>query len=386
MVPRMASQARFAGWLTKLVLLFALLAIGYLSLKVRRLERLVSPRSEGQARPPLIAPRAQLADIERMTTQLFRQASGSVVHITTLELHTDPFELNVLEVPKGTGSGFVWDEQGDIVTNFHVVQGGSGARVTLEDQSVWDAQLVGFSRRHDLAVLKIVGAASRARPLPIGTSRDLLVGQMVIAIGSPFGLDYTLSTGVISGLGREIPGMNGLPIHGAIQTDAAINPGNSGGPLLDSAGRLIGINTAIFSPSGASAGVGFAVPVDTVTRIVPQLIRFGREVRPVLGVELAEDNLARRFGLRGALVLKVTPGSPAAKAGIRETIRELPSGRIRLGDVIVSLDGAQVGNATELYGALDNKQPGDHATLGVLREGQASSIEIVLGSNVEEEG
>jgi S1-C subfamily serine protease len=258
--------------------------------------------------------------------------------------------------------------------------------VTLEDHSVWNAQLVGFSRRHDLAVLKVPGAASRARPLPIGTSRDLLVGQMVVAIGSPFGLDYTLSTGVISGLGREIPGMMGLPIHNAVQTDAAINPGNSGGPLLDSSGRLIGINTAIYSPSGASAGVGFAVPVDTVTRIVPQLIRFGREVRPVLGVQLAEDDLTRRFGLRGALVLKITPGSPAAKAGMRETVRELPSGRIRLGDVIVALDGTKVGNGIELYGALDNKQPGDHATLGVLRDGEATTVDIVLGSNVEDEG
>jgi S1-C subfamily serine protease len=373
-------------WFNKLVLLCALIAIVYLGLRVNRLEALVTPIAPGNARQPLVVPRAKLAEFEQVTTELFRKASGSVAHITTLALQSNPFELKALEVPRGTGSGFVWDELGHIVTNFHVVRGASGAKVTLEDHSVWTAQLVGASSRHDLAVLRVAGAASRARPIPIGASNDLAVGQMVIAIGSPFGLDYTLSTGVISGLGREIPGMMGLPIRGAIQTDAAINPGNSGGPLLDSSGRLIGVNTMIVSPSGSSAGVGFAVPVDTVARIVPQLIRFGREVRPILGVEIAEDNVARRLGVRGgALILKIGADSPAARAGLRGTELDA-SGRIHVGDVIVAVENAKVDSKAAIYGALDVKQPGDKVALRVVRGGEVIGVELVLGSNVDGEG
>ena len=378
--------ARSGTLLLRLALLFALVTVGYLAFRVERLERLVLPVSEGPAPAPIVAPRGDLAEAERHTIELFRRAASSVVHITTLRVETDPFQLRVLEVPRGTGSGFLWDGQGHVVTNLHVVQGAGGARITLPDHSEWPAQLVGVSRRYDLAVLKVPAAVARARALPIGSSSDLVVGQMVIAIGSPFGLDYTLSTGVISGLGREFPGMMGLPIRGAIQTDAVINPGNSGGPLLDSGGRLIGVNTAILSPTGVSAGIGFAVPVDTVARIVPQLIRHGREVRPVLGVELSEDDIVRRLGLRGALVLSVAPESPAARAGVRGTVRELPSGRIRLGDLIVGLDDLEVHDQSGLHAALDTKQPGDRVTLRVRREGEVLALQVVLGSNVASDG
>jgi S1-C subfamily serine protease len=375
-------RRRLGGdWFTKLILLCALIAISYLGVRIYRLEQLVTPLSSGTAPPPRVVPRANLADIEKLTTELFKRASKSVVHITTAEIETDIFRRNATEVPKGTGSGFVWDAQGDIVTNFHVIKGANIARVTLEDHSVWSAQLVGFSRRHDLAVLKVPGAASKATPVALGSSRDLLVGQMVIAIGSPFGLDYTLSTGVISALGREIPGMQGLPIRGAIQTDAAINPGNSGGPLLDSSGRLIGVNTAIFSPSGTSAGVGFAVPADTIARIVPQLIHFGREVLPVLGALFVPDEVLQRQGFQGALVRRVFPNSPAASAGLRGTEVD-PTGRIVWGDVIVAIDNIQVKAESDVDKALDQKQPGDKVVLHIFRDGKPMTAEVILGSNV----
>ncbi len=370
-------------WLSRIVLLLLLATVGLLAVRMYKLEERLQPRFEGPPQQPLVVPRGDLSEQEKTTVELFRKASQSVAHITTLEVRTDMFRLRALEVPTGTGSGLVWDDQGHIVTNAHVIQNARGARVTLADQSVWDAQLIGVSPRQDLAVLKITGAIGRAPALPIGTSTNLVVGQAVFAIGSPFGLDYTLSTGVISGLGREIPGLAGLPIHGAIQTDAAVNPGNSGGPLLDSAGRLIGINTSILSPSGASAGIGFAVPVDTIARIVPQLIQYGREVRPVMGVELADDEIARRLGVRGVLVLHVVDGSPAAKAGLIPTSQEVASGRIHLGDVIVGIDAAPVKATQDLNVALDGKQPGDKIVLQIRRGEEKLSVPLELGRNVD---
>jgi S1-C subfamily serine protease len=373
----------FSPAFLRLLLVLLLVGIGLLGWRVQRLEALLQPIDPGDASRPVVVPRAKLSEVERATIDLFRTEQVSVVHITTLDVRTDLFRLNVLEVPKGTGSGFVWDDQGHVVTNFHVVEGADAARVTLSDHSVWSASLVGVSRRHDLAVLRVPGAAKRARALKIGTSADLLVGQQVIAIGSPFGLDYTLSTGVISGLGREIPGPGAVPIRGAIQTDAAINPGNSGGPLFDSSGRLIGVNTSILSPSGASAGVGFAVPVDTVARVVPDLIRFGREVRPVIGVELAEDDLARRLGVQGALVLQVVPGSPAAGVGLQGTMRDVGTGRIILGDVIVAIDKTPIRRLQDLHVALDDKRPGQTVTLRVRRDGSEREVGVALGDNLE---
>jgi S1-C subfamily serine protease len=229
----------------------------------------------------LIAGAAQaLTDDERETIALFEQASPSVVYITSLSVRRDLFTLNVLEIPQGTGSGFVWDDAGHIVTNFHVIQNADRAQVTLADRSTWVAELVGVAPAKDLAVLRIDAPAAKLRPLPVGSSEDLRVGQTVLAIGDPFGLDQTLTTGVISALGREIESVAQIPIRDVIQTDAAINPGNSGGPLLDSSGRLIGVNAAIYSPSGAYAGIGFSIPVDTVKWVVPELIEHGELRRP----------------------------------------------------------------------------------------------------------
>lgn len=362
----------------------ALCAIAYLFAQVRQLERLQGAWQAPSQQSPMVVPRGDLSSLERSTVELFQVASQSVVHITTVDLLGDPLRLRAVEVPRGSGSGFFWDRQGHVVTNLHVIESAKAARVTLPDHSVWPAQLVGVSRRNDLAVLHVEGAGAAAHPLQVGTSNDLVVGQSVAAIGSPFGLDHTLSVGIVSGLGREIPGPSDLPIRDVIQTDAAINPGNSGGPLLDSSGRLVGVNTAILSPSGASAGIGFAVPVDTVARVVPQLIRFHREIRPVLGVELAHDSVVRRLGLRGALILHVAPGSPAAEAGLQPTVRD-GLGRIRLGDRIVEFDRTKIDGATDLYAALDRKQPGDAVRLEVWRGDASLSLELRVAANVDVE-
>ncbi|MDE2118912.1 MAG: trypsin-like peptidase domain-containing protein, partial [Betaproteobacteria bacterium] len=264
------------------------------------------------AAPRAVTPRGLLGADEKANIALFKSASPSVVHITTLEYARDFFSLDVMQIPRGTGSGFVWDEQGRIVTNFHVIQGANAATITLYDQSTWKARLVGAFPDRDLAVLQIDAPREKLKPIPIGASRDLAVGQRVYAIGNPFGLDQTLTIGIISALNREIESVTQRKIRGVIQTDAAINPGNSGGPLLDSSGRLIGVNTMIFSPSGASAGIGFAIPVDEINRIVPRLIRDGKFARPVLGVQFAPAQLMTTLGLKnGVAVLEVAQGGPA---------------------------------------------------------------------------
>ena len=225
--------------------------------------------------PRVVTPRGDLANFEKTTIELFQNASPSVVYLTTRSRVANPFSMRAVEVEAGSGSGFMWDEQGHIVTNFHVLQEASSARVVMWDQSSYEATLVGGSPDHDLAVLRIAAPPEKLRPVPIGESASLLVGQAVYAIGNPFGLNQTLTTGVLSAKSRIIQSPTGRSIEDVIQIDAAINPGNSGGPLLDSAGRLIGVNTAIYSPSGASAGVGFTIPVDTVNRVVPQIIANG---------------------------------------------------------------------------------------------------------------
>ncbi|CAD6343333.1 unnamed protein product [Miscanthus lutarioriparius] len=279
----------------------------------------------------------------------------------------DAFTLDVLEVPQGSGSGFVWDKSGHIVTNFHVIRGASDLRVTLADQSVYEAQVVGFDQDKDVAVLRIKAPKDKLRPIPVGMSADLLVGQKVYAIGNPFGLDHTLTTGVISGLRREISSAaTGRPIQDVIQTDAAINPGNSGGPLLDSSGNLIGVNTAIYSPSGASSGVGFSIPVDTVGGIVDQLIKFGKVTRPILGIKFAPDQSVEQLGLSGVLVLDAPPNGPAGKAGLQSTKRD-PYGRLILGDIITSVNGSKVTNGSDLYRILDQCKVGETEQLAPLQ-------------------
>jgi len=327
--------------------------------------------------PRPVTARAGLAADEQATVDLFEEASPSVVYITALGLRRDVFGFNVFEIPQGTGSGFVWDSRGYVVTNFHVIQNADRAEVTLADHSSWQARLVGAEPDKDLAVLKIDAPAGLLRPLSVGRSHDLKVGQHVFAIGNPFGFDQTLTTGVISALGREISSVTGRPIKGVIQTDAAINPGNSGGPLLDSAGRLIGVNTAIYSPRGAYIGIGFAVPVDTVNLIVPQLVAHGKVVKPQLGVSIVADSLAHRMGLEGAIVVEVSPGSGAAHAGIRPTRRNA-AGRIVLGDLIVAVDGAAVRTGDDLTSLLSDHRVGDTVTVTVQRGDRREDLRVVL--------
>jgi S1-C subfamily serine protease len=331
-----------------------------------------------QESPRKVTPRIPISAEEQSNIDLFESASPSVVYITSLAVERDISSLNIFELPQGTGSGFIWNEQGYIVTNFHVIQRAQAARVTLSDRSTWDAQLVGIEPDKDIAVLKITPSNVKLTPAPLGTSKGLRVGQKVFAIGNPFGLDHTLTTGVISGLGREIRSVTDRPIQGVIQTDAAINPGNSGGPLLDSAGRLIGMNTAIVSPSGAYAGIGFAVPIDTINRIVPQLIRTGYVKKPGLGIRVIESDFLREHGVLGAVVADVLTDSPAHKAGI-EPLHRGPGGNIELGDIITSIDGITVENGEDLLKVLDERQPGDKVRLTLLRGKDTREIKVQLG-------
>ena len=332
------------------------------------------------AEPRPVTARGELAGDERNTIAVFKKASPSVVYISTRQQVVDLWTRNVLSVRRGTGSGFVWDDLGHIVTNNHVIEGASEARVRLNDGRSYTAVLVGASPEHDLAVLRINVAFDRPPPVPIGTSGDLLVGQKVFAIGNPFGLDYTLTTGVVSALDRSLSEDNGAVIEHLIQTDAAINPGNSGGPLLDSAGRLIGINTAIFSPSGAYAGIGFSVPVDTVNRVVPQLIAEGRYIRPSLGISVDEDinhAITSQLEVEGVVVLKVVPGSAAAQAGLRGT-RLGPNDEVIPGDIIQSIDGKPVNKVADLLSRLDEHRIGDQVRLKIWRGGDVLQVEVVL--------
>ena len=333
----------------------------------------VRPAAQGQARP---SPLRELAEEERATISLFERASPSVVYVTSLARQRDFFSMNVQEIPRGSGSGFIWDRQGHVVTNFHVIEGGSNWQVTLSDQSNWDAEVVGYAPEKDLAVLRIQAPQNRLPPLPLGNSDNLKVGQAVFAIGNPFGLDQTLTTGVVSALGREIQSVAGTPIRDVVQTDAAINPGNSGGPLLDSAGRLIGVNTAIYSPSGAYAGIGFAIPEHSVRWVVPDLIRYGRVNRPTLGVELAPEQWNRQLDVEGAVIVRVEPGSGADRAGLRPL--QQSRRRVILGDVIQSVDGKPVTSNGDLLLVLEEKKAGDVVRVGILREGRRQEVQVRL--------
>jgi S1-C subfamily serine protease len=340
-----------------------------------------------EATPRAVTPRGPLAADEQAQIELFRRVSPSVVHITTLAAQRDLFSMNVQQVPRGTGTGFVWDERGHIVTNYHVIAGGTSASVTLSDQTTWPARVVGAFPDRDLAVLRLEAGRERTgTPLPalppiaLGTSRDLQVGQRVYAVGNPFGLDQTLTLGVVSALNREIESFNNRTIRGVVQTDAAINPGNSGGPLLDSAGRLIGVNTQIASPSGANAGIGFAIPVDEVNRIVPRLIRDGRFVRPALGVTAGPPALHRSLNLpRGVALVQVGPGTPAARAGL-QPFRRGSDGAVVAGDVITAVDGEAVVDLDDMLMQLERRQPGQSVTLSVWRAGQTRQQGVVLGA------
>jgi S1-C subfamily serine protease len=329
--------------------------------------------------PRTVAARGSLAEDEQNNIAVFKNVSPSVVHITTLEIARNFLTLDVMQIPRGTGSGFIWDDRGNVVTNFHVIQAGQSARVTLADQTTWKAALVGAFPDHDLAVLRIDAPKEKLKPILVGGSRGLQVGQKVYAIGNPFGLDQTLTSGIISALNREIESATRRSIRGVIQTDAAINPGNSGGPLLDSAGRLIGVNTAIYSPSGASAGIGFAIPVDEVNRIVPRLIRDGKFIRPALGIQAATKSFQDSLGLpQGVAVMGVYPDSPAHQAGIRP-FRRAPDGSLVVGDLIIALNGKPIASFDELLNALEQHQAGDTVTLSILRGDKRLEQPVRLG-------
>jgi S1-C subfamily serine protease len=333
-----------------------------------------------ESSPRAVTPRGALAADELANIDIFKRASPSVVHITTLAAQRDLFSLNVQQVPRGTGTGFVWDDSGHIVTNYHVIQGGTAARVTLADQSSFDAELVGAFADRDLAVLRIKAPKDKLPPLAIGSSRELIVGQRVYAIGNPFGLDQTLTIGIVSALNREIESFNQRTIRGVIQTDAAINPGNSGGPLIDSAGRLIGVNTQIASPSGASAGIGFAIPADEVNRIVPRLIRDGRFVRPAIGVSAGPSNLQRALQLpQGVVIVQVGNGSPAAKAGL-QPFRRGNRGEVVGGDVITAINDEPVKDLDDMLSVLERRQPGETVALSVWRDGRTRKQSLVLAA------
>jgi len=319
----------------------------------------------------------RLSEDELATIEVFESASQSVVFITNTGLRRDFWSLNTFEVPQGSGTGFIWDTKGHIVTNFHVVYGANSIQVVLSDQNSYEGRIVGVDPDHDLAVLHIQAPAKSLRPVQVGTSHNLRVGQKVLAIGNPFGLDHTLTTGVVSALGRNIKSLSDRTIEGVIQTDAAINPGNSGGPLLESSGKLIGINTQILSPSGAFAGVGFAVPIDTVSRIVPQLIKFGKVIRPGIGISLIPDSVVQRWGIEGLVIARVEPGSPAEKAGL-QSIRETRSGRVQLGDIITQVNEEPVRVYDDLGRILDRHRVGDQVTLQVYRNGKARMVSVTL--------
>lgn len=339
---------------------------------------LISPEAE----PRTVTPRGNLAEDEQTAIAIFEAVSPSVVFISTTAEIVDPWTRMVFQTRKGTGSGFTWDHEGHVVTNFHVIRGASKATIRLADGRAYAAVLVGASPEHDLAVLRINVPFDPPPPIPLGESSSLKVGQKVFAIGNPFGLDHTLTTGIVSALDRSLAA-DGRTIDHLIQTDAAINPGNSGGPLLDSAGRLIGVNTAIYSPSGAYAGIGFAIPSDQVNAIVPELIAYGRVIRPWLGIG-SDDRISafvrKQLGLEhGLLVLKTAYGSPAAKAGLQPA-RLAWDGSIMPGDILLEFDGTPVNTVRELERLLSKRHIGDAVTLKVWHDGQTRELEIILGN------
>lgn len=340
---------------------------------------------------PSVTPAGALPLAEERTVELFERNTYSVVNIFDVTLRPQVNMTGSVEVPEGNGSGFIWDEEGHIVTNYHVIGsslarnpplGQVVARVTLLGadgyQKNFEAKLVGADKTKDLAVLDVDAPVELLRPVNLGQSSKLRVGQRCLAIGNPFGFDHTLTVGVVSGLNRDIYSQTGVVIGGGIQTDAAINPGNSGGVLLDSRGNLIGINTAIFTRTGTSAGVGFAIPVDTVAKLVPQLIAYGKVMRPGLNIQLAPEPVAKQLNVRsGALILTVPDRSAASKAGLIATRRGL-AGNILLGDIIVGVGDTTVKNPQELAKALDSFQVGDKILLKVQRNDQIQELPLTL--------
>jgi S1-C subfamily serine protease len=366
-----------SGGLVLGVLVFAAVAFAAGRLFVPQ----VAPPADPAPRP--VAPRPAFDDSEREAVELFKQARGSVVNVDTV-LVVRGLDMKLEQQQAGTGSGFVWDDAGHIVTNFHVVQDAVrnrfGLRVVLADRTALNAKVVGLAPEFDLAVLKIDTQAEKLRAIPIGSSKDLEVGQRCYAIGNPFGLSLTLTKGIVSALDRAIDSPAGTTIPGAIQTDAPINPGNSGGPLLDRAGRLIGVNTAIKTTSGGSVGIGFAVPADTVNAVVPVLIRDGKILKPDLGVELLDLRTVRRSGFdRGVMIREATPGGPAEKAGLVGVRINRTTGEVLAGDIILAVSGVEIMANPELGKLLFAKHTiGETVKLTIRRGDRELEVEVKL--------
>ncbi|MCP4264350.1 MAG: trypsin-like serine protease [Candidatus Brocadiaceae bacterium] len=328
---------------------------------------------------PVTQPAGDLGADERANMEVFEQVSPSVTYITNKRFQRDYFSFNVMEIPQGTGSGFLWDDKGHIVTNFHVIYEADEIEVRLQNGKSYDATIVGADPDHDLAVLQINTTNLNISPVMIGSSSDLRVGQKVLAIGNPFGLDSTLTTGIISALGRTIQSISNRYIHDVVQTDAAINPGNSGGPLLDSFGRLIGVNTAIISPSGTYSGVGFAVPVDTVNRIATKLINYGKVGRPGLGITLIPEHIMARLGIEGVGILEVLKGGSAEEAGLIE-VKRLRNGRVEMGDIITECDGSPIKKSSDLVRIMDRHEVGDEVDIVIIRKNAKKTVRITIQS------
>ena len=381
----MSANGQFLARLVWFILVVAVLTLLFRSILLPiNWSSFFSSDSQQNVTPRIVEARGNLAQDEESTIELFENSRGSVVFITTHQRVMDVWTRNIFSVPGGTGSGFIWDDDGHIITNLHVIKSASEAIVRLADGRDYKAALVGSSPAHDISVLKVGIGLQRPTPVPLGTSHDLKVGQKVFAIGNPFGLDWTLTTGIVSALDRSLPGEDGRLIDNLIQTDAAINPGNSGGPLLDSAGRLIGINTMIYSPTGASAGIGFAVPVDTVNRVVPQLISRGKYIRPGLGITVdstLNNRLTGMLEIKGIVILSVNSGTAAEKAGLKgATISR--DGRVKPGDIIVALDGHLMESVDELLSKLDKYKVGDEVQVTVLREESEVTLPVTLQPGV----
>jgi S1-C subfamily serine protease len=329
--------------------------------------------------PPVTPPSPGFrTEDERNSVQVFRAVAQSTVFVTQTRVVVDYWAGTAAEVPAGSGSGFIWNQDGYIVTNFHVIKGARNLTVTLHDHRNFEAEVVGAEPRKDIAVLKLRNAPANLVPIHVREKHvPLEVGQKTIAIGNPFGLDHTLTTGVVSALGREVQGIGGVTIRDMVQTDAAINPGNSGGPLLDSSGSLIGMNTMIYSQSGSSAGIGFAVPATAIQRVVPQIISTGRAESVGLGVHIdPSQRLEQRLNLKGVIVLQVVAGGPAEKAGLRGVSRS--GNGISLGDVIVGVNDTAIEDYDDLYNTLDRFKAGDRVTLAVRRDEGVAKLSLDL--------
>lgn len=328
---------------------------------------------------PILSFSEDLLPEETRVINIYKNAVPSVVNVANIK-SAETFFYGKVEVPQGTGTGFIWDNEGHIVTNYHVVRGGNSFIVTFhKDKTQYKAQVVGVAPRSDIAVLKLRRLPQEVSPINIGESSTLQVGQMAMALGNPYGFDHSISKGIISALGRKIDGVGGVKIHDMIQTDAAINQGNSGGPLLNSNGEVIGVNTMIVSRSGSSAGLGFAVPVDTVKRIVPQLIKHGKIIRPGLQVGVLEEEIREHYvGKKGAALSYVDPNGPAGKAGLKGMMRDR-FGRIFVGDVILKINSQEVNSLDDLYHELGKYRVGDSITIEYLRDDKKKKVKVKLG-------